>query len=73
MECIDVFKCQDIMSKGIMRTMKMIMLTTKLRIFDADYQTLYLSYLADIFSCVNSGSSLSAKTIQSYLFRSLYT
>ena len=68
MECTDVFKCRDIMPKGIMvrlkRTMKMIMLTTKLRIFHADYQTLYLSYLADIFSFVNS---LSAKTIQSYL------
>ena len=71
MECTDVFKCRGVMSKVITmrlkRTMKMIMLTIKLRIFDADYQMLYLSYLADIFRCVNSGSSLSAKSIQSYL------
>ena len=71
MECTDVFKCRGKMSKVIMmrlkRTMKMIMLTTELKIFDADYQTLYLSYLADIFGCINSGTSLSAKTIQSYL------
>ena len=57
------------------------MLTKMLRIFGADYQTLpdrkknqtllncviCLSYFVYIFRCVNSGSSLSAKTIQSYL------
>ena len=75
MECTDVFKCQGIMSKVIMmrlkRTMNMIMLTTKLKISDADYQTLYLSYLADIFRCIDSGNSLSAKTNQSYLSKIL--
>ena len=52
MEYTDIFKCRGIMSKLIMirlkRTMKKITLTTKLRIIDAYYQTLYLSYIADI-------------------------
>ena len=53
MECTDVCKCRGFAERLFMiqsqviimmlkRTMKMIMLTTMLRIFDADYQTLCL-------------------------------
>ena len=61
-------------------TLKMMMLIIMLRIFDADYIIEYimlinalvnclicLSSLVYTFRCVNSRSSLSAKTIQSYL------
>ena len=62
-----------VITMRLKRSMKMIMLTTMLRICDADYQTLclialfILVILVYTFRCINSGSSLSAKTIQFYL------
>ena len=48
-------------------TLKMMLLTTMVRIFLLINCLIYLGYLVDIFNCVDSGRSLSAMTIQSYL------